>query len=180
MAANRHLPHHPHGVIDMRFTAGMPRPAANDAAREGRGAGADGARHALAVLRARMFMETHVGDTMTLADIARAACMSRFHLARRFRMATGQSPMQYLLALRIGRAKELLQDPRRSLSAIALELGFFDQSHFTRSFRRATGTTPGAYLRSRITQPSAHGAGTWPAYRLRPCTPAILAQGIPT
>lgn len=106
-----------------------------------------GKRAAHAVAAARTYIESHLAEPLTLSDISRVACMSRYHLARRFRHATGTSPMQYLLQLRIRRAQELLQRPRSSISAIAVELGFFDQSHFTRSFRRATGITPGHYAR---------------------------------
>ncbi len=109
-----------------------------------------------AVLRARAYIESHLGEQLTLQDLSRVACMSRFHLARRFRHGTGTSPMQYLHQLRIQQAKHLLRLSGRSLSQIAVELGFFDQSHFTRCFRRATGTTPGAYARQQAMSGSMH------------------------
>lgn len=110
----------------------------------------DRQRTGIAISSASRFIEAHLDDSLTLADIAGAACVSKFHFARLFRRSTGLSPMEYVLHRRIVRAKDLLSRPGRSLSAIAIELGFFDQSHFTRSFRRATGMTPGAYVRDRI------------------------------
>ncbi|MBS7458116.1 helix-turn-helix transcriptional regulator [Coralloluteibacterium stylophorae] len=103
----------------------------------------------------------HLGGPVTLAELAAAACMSRFHFARRFRQSTGESPMQYVMRRRIECAMPMLADSARSVAAIALELGFFDQSHFTRSFRRLVGMAPRDYRR-RYPAPgarSAEGAG---------------------
>jgi AraC family transcriptional regulator len=101
-----------------------------------------------ALLQARAFMERNLGRGLTLGDIAKAACVSRFHFARLFRVSTGHSPMRYLLKLRIERAKVLLTRTDDPVSAIANGLGFCDQSHFTRVFRRCVGLTPGQFARS--------------------------------
>jgi transcriptional regulator GlxA family with amidase domain len=52
------------------------------------------------------------------------------------------SPIEYLLALRLQEARRLLTSTELTLSAIALNTGFFDQSHFTKRFRKMTGMTP--------------------------------------
>ena len=54
---------------------------------------------------------------------------------------------EYVRARRLEAARVALRDPDRSLSEIALTLGFSSQSHFTQAFRRQTGLTPGAYRR---------------------------------
>ena len=59
-------------------------------------------------------IERHIGDSLTLTDIAAAACVSRFHFARLFRVSTGQSPMEFVLAKRIA-----LAPPARTPSATA-------------------------------------------------------------
>ena len=92
-------------------------------------------------------MERHLGGPLSLDDLARSACVSRFHFARLFRISTGHSPMAYLQLLRIERAKELLREDRVPIADIALLLGFCDQSHFSRAFRRVTGLTARGYLR---------------------------------
>ena len=92
--------------------------------------------------RALDYIERHIGDTITLADIASAACISRFHFARLFRVSTGRSPMEFVLAKRIALAQEQLARGPQKISATAASLGFFDQSHFTRTFRRMTGYSP--------------------------------------
>lgn len=97
---------------------------------------------ARALARALDHIERHIGDSLTLTDIAAAACVSRFHFARLFRVSTGQSPMEYVLAKRIALAKAQLARGPQKISATAASLGFFDQSHFTRTFRRMTGYSP--------------------------------------
>lgn len=103
-------------------------------------------RNALA--RALEFMERNLGEEVGLDDIARAACVSRSHFARLFRVSMGDSPMGYLLRLRVERAKALLARNDQTICAIALALGFFDQSHFSRTFRRMTGQSPSQFARA--------------------------------
>lgn len=100
-----------------------------------------------ALQRAVEFIDRHLSDSIGLADIANAACISRFHFARLFRVSTGRSPMEYVLDKRIALAKELLAHRRQKISVTAATLGFFDQSHFTRTFRRATGLSPREFSR---------------------------------
>lgn len=100
------------------------------------------------VARIHDYMAAHIGESISLEALARVACMSRFHFARRFRQSTGCSPMAFLLHMRIQRARFLLEEGESKIADIAAELGFFDQSHFTRTFRRAIGMSPRAYARS--------------------------------
>ena len=100
-----------------------------------------------ALARALHYIDRHIGDAFSLADVAGAACISRFHFARLFRISTGQSPMEYVLAKRIALAKEQLTRGPQKISATAASLGFFDQSHFTRTFRRMTGYSPREFCR---------------------------------
>lgn len=95
--------------------------------------------------RALSYMEQHLGEPIGLDDIATAACLSRAHFARMFRVSTGQSVMAYLTRLRIERAKQRLVDDDPRLADLSGALGFCDQSHFCRVFRRSTGTTPKRY-----------------------------------
>ncbi len=97
------------------------------------------------VMRAIEYIEHHLGEPVSVAELAAAACMSRFHLARLFRASTGASPMAYLRRRRIEQAQVLLRRGGRKVSEIASDLCFFDQSHFVRSFRQATGCTPRSF-----------------------------------
>lgn len=100
-----------------------------------------------ALARAQAFIEQHLGEPFTLSDLASAACVSRFHFARAFRVSTGLSPMEYVLRTRIERAKKALAEGRHKISAAAAEFGFFDHSHFARRFRRMTGVSPREFMR---------------------------------
>ncbi len=66
---------------------------------------------------------------------------------RRFKNATGQSPLAYVQALRIEEAKQLLETTYSPVEAIAAEIGYQDPRYFRALFKRLTGMTPGAYRR---------------------------------
>ncbi len=103
---------------------------------------------ASALGRVQRFLDGHLGEALELEDLAQVACMSRFHFYRRFRQSLNQSPMRYVLKLRVDVGKDkLLREKGKTIAAIASELGFCDQSHFTRSFRRLTGMTPALFAR---------------------------------
>jgi AraC family transcriptional regulator len=97
--------------------------------------------------RVREYVQLHLGQTITLSDMATAASLSPMHFAAQFRIATGQRPHDYLLTCRIDRAKTLLATTDRALIDIALDVGFCTQAHFTTVFKRFTGTTPSLWRR---------------------------------
>ena len=86
---------------------------------------------------------------LTIETLAREAELSPAHFARAFKESVGRAPHQYLIDLRLERARRLLDAPEVSLSDVALRAGFADQAHFTRFFKRRFGVTPGAVVRSR-------------------------------
>ncbi|HEX8559738.1 MAG TPA: AraC family transcriptional regulator [Pyrinomonadaceae bacterium] len=92
--------------------------------------------------RVLSFIEEHHGRELSLDELASEAAMSTFHFAREFKRATGTTPHQHLLRLRVERAKELLARSELPLAEVGLLTGFSHQSHFTSLFRRLTGTTP--------------------------------------
>jgi len=85
---------------------------------------------------------------LSLQALAKESGYSRVHFIRMFRAATGDSPHNYLLNLKLERARELLKTPSLSLIEIALECGFSSHSHMSRLFRKSVGVTPSAYRRS--------------------------------
>lgn len=84
---------------------------------------------------------------ISLQSMADAAGLSPFHFSRMFKAATGSTPHQYVLRRRIDVGAEMLLSRDESIAAIALELGFADQSHFTMHFKRAHGVGPAGYRR---------------------------------
>jgi AraC-like DNA-binding protein len=93
---------------------------------------------------ARAFIERHFAARITLDDIAAAAGVSKFHLARGFNDRVGLPLYRYLKAVRVGRALALLRKGLRPADVVGLA-GFVDQPHITRVFRRELGITPGRY-----------------------------------
>ena len=101
-----------------------------------------------ALRRVRSYIDSHIGERISLAELARQAGVSRFHFARQFRLSTGESPMEYLRRARIERSKGILQTGDTTIAEVAATLGFSDQSHFTRTFGRLVGVSPGSFARS--------------------------------
>lgn len=93
-------------------------------------------------------LEQRYAETWTLESMARLTRLSRANLLRVFRQATGQSPIGFLISLRIEAAKLLLHRTKMSMTEIALETGFCDSNYFARKFREATGSSPTAYRES--------------------------------
>jgi AraC-like DNA-binding protein len=101
-----------------------------------------------AMRRIRAYIDAHIGEHISLDDLANQAGVSRFHFARQFRLSTGVSPMEYLRRVRIERSKSILQSREATIAEVAATLGFSDQSHFTRTFGRLVGVSPGSFARS--------------------------------
>jgi AraC-like DNA-binding protein len=86
----------------------------------------------------------------SLGELARRLGCSPFHLSRSFHRCVGSSLRAYLGRLRTSLAAERLLDGARDLTALALDLGYADHSHFTNSFRREWGLPP-SRLRATVT-----------------------------
>jgi transcriptional regulator GlxA family with amidase domain len=90
----------------------------------------------------------HLDLPLTVEDLARRALMSPRTFARRFRAATGTTPLQWLLRQRIVHAQQLLESTELPVELIATRCGFGSATALRVHFRRATGTTPNAYRRT--------------------------------
>jgi AraC-like DNA-binding protein len=99
-----------------------------------------------AVVRARDFLATSISQAPSLDELAAAAGCDKFTLIRSFRRCLGITPYAYFVRLRIEKARALLAAGALSV-AIAAQLGFADQAHFSRQFKRIVGLTPAAYAR---------------------------------
>jgi AraC family transcriptional regulator len=97
--------------------------------------------------RVREFIDQNIESDVRLGAMAGACGVSRDYFLRMFKSTVGVSPYQYLLNLRVERAKILLSDATCSLAEVALRCGFSHQEHLSRMFRRFTGVAPGRYRR---------------------------------
>jgi AraC family transcriptional regulator len=91
------------------------------------------------------YIESRIEAGISLSELARLADMPVDTFARHFKAETGMAPYAYVIECRVRRAEALLRGSNMPISAMAFELGFSSQSHFTSTFRRLTGTTPHAY-----------------------------------
>ena len=97
------------------------------------------------VRRLEAHVGEHLGEEITLDDLAACARMSRFHFAHAFKQATGTSPHRWLVDRRIERAKTLLCATDLGIGEVARAVGFASQSHFGAVFRVRVGASPRGY-----------------------------------
>jgi AraC family transcriptional regulator len=95
-------------------------------------------RHAEEILAARF------REDLPLGFLARSCGLSPSHLSRTFRRATGVTLHRYQNVLRLRAALRRIGEGERSLTSLALDLGYADHSHFTSAFRREYGFPPSA------------------------------------
>jgi AraC family transcriptional regulator len=93
------------------------------------------------------YVEDHLADDFSVADLSRAAGSSATEITLGLRAATGFSPWQFVLLRRVERAKSLLTSSQLAITEIALHCGFASSQHFATVFKKQTGTTPGAFRR---------------------------------
>jgi AraC family transcriptional regulator len=114
---------------------------------------ADGARRQPRWLRTiedalESSLDTSVAAPPSVEELAAIAGVHPTHLQRTFRRHHGATISNYVRQRRIERARVAVAKGEQPLSAIAIDAGFADQSHFTRVFRQAFGETPGQYARA--------------------------------
>lgn len=104
-----------------------------------------------AMARLRAWLDEHLatrpGETIAVADLARAAGCTPAVLDRRVRRVYGLSPRQLVLRSRVDLAAHLLSSTSTPLAEVAVAAGFYDQPSFTRAFARLTGETPSSFRR---------------------------------
>jgi AraC family transcriptional regulator len=94
------------------------------------------------------YIQVHLDENLSLGEIANTVGMSQYYFCHLFKRSTGMSPHQYLIQQRVERAKHLLKRSERSITWVALECGFANQSHFAKRFRQHTGMNPKQFRNS--------------------------------
>lgn len=100
-----------------------------------------------AVLKVQHWLQSTGAKDADLASLASCAGLEERTLLRRFRKATGLTPIDYCQRLRVGKARELLQFSKSPVESIAWEVGYSDPGAFRKIFLRVTGLTPSDYRR---------------------------------
>ena len=93
------------------------------------------------------YMDGHLDEKMTVAELAALVDLTRYHFIRSFKQSTGMPPHQYMIRRRIDRAKDMLAERSASVAEIAERTGFGSTVQLTRAFRRIVGATPTAFRR---------------------------------
>lgn len=91
--------------------------------------------------RAKAYMLRDVSRSLRVSEIAEHCNLSRSHFSRAFKIVTGCSPQEWMLKMKIDKAKALLLTSM-AITDIVYECGFSDHSHFTRTFGRLVGMPP--------------------------------------
>lgn len=92
------------------------------------------------------YLQAHLGDKISLSELARHLHMSASTVSHRYRAAAGESPMQTLNRLRLLQTKiRLVQG--ETVESIAHDLGFYDAKHLSNTFRKAEGIPPRVFVR---------------------------------
>lgn len=91
------------------------------------------------------YIERNYTKELTLKSLSKRALMSPSTLHRAFTTALGESPVNYLISVRVSKAKELLNSSSLNISEISMRTGFRDSNYFSRVFKKRTGKTPREY-----------------------------------
>lgn len=94
------------------------------------------------------YLESRYPERIEIRDLCPLVAMSARTLMRRFSQATGTTPMQYLLRVRVTRAAHLLRTTQAPMTDISADVGFSDSNYFSRQFRRIIGMSPTDYRRA--------------------------------
>jgi YesN/AraC family two-component response regulator len=99
----------------------------------------------MAIERTIDYMVNHYNENITLERLAGIAGLSPSHYSRLFKKYAGHSPIDYLLHLRMDRAKELLVLSDYRLKAVAESIGYTDELYFSRMFKKIVGISPSEF-----------------------------------
>jgi len=97
------------------------------------------------IQRAIEIMNAHYGEKISIPFLAEKVNRSETHFSRLFKQETGCSPNEYLIRIRIEKARKLLSQTRMNATEIALECGFSSTAHFSDTFKKNTGVSPVQY-----------------------------------
>jgi AraC family transcriptional regulator len=107
------------------------------------------------------FVHAKIEDELRLSELAQSVGLSTAHFSEMFRKSTGETPHQFVLRLRVERAKEMLRLAESRVLDVAIACGFKTQQHFARVFRQLCGTSPTEYRRHFPGRVAPHASETY-------------------
>jgi len=103
-----------------------------------------------AILTVQQWLEIHFSEALTLDQLAARALMSLRTFKRRFKEATGVTPLSYIQQLRMEQGRELLKHSNKTIAEISWRVGYEDPGHFNRLFKREYGQSPAQWRKQTI------------------------------
>ncbi len=91
------------------------------------------------------WLKSHASENVSIAALAEQSHLSERQLKRRFKQATGISPLAYIQGLRVETAKHALETSKQQIETVAREVGYEDVRFFRQLFKRLTGLSPSDY-----------------------------------
>jgi AraC-like DNA-binding protein len=95
--------------------------------------------------RAHDHIDRNYRQALDLGELARVAGVSKYHFARSFEAAYGETPIRYLTRRRIERAQDLLRAANLTITEVCMMIGFSSLGSFSTRFTQLVGETPTAY-----------------------------------
>ncbi len=111
--------------------------------------------------RARDHIDRHYQQPLDLGQLAEVAAVSKFHFARSFEAAYGETPIRYLTRRRIERAQDLLRGANLTVTEICMLVGFSSLGSFSSRFAQLTGESPASYRNRWAARGSPHVPGCY-------------------
>jgi len=102
-------------------------------------------KHRNAIATALSYMNEHYSEKIYLEDLCKLLLMSPTYFSCVFKQITGKTFTEQLNSIRVGKAKEMLMDHSKTVSRIAIEVGFTDSAYFDRVFKKEVGVSPGKF-----------------------------------
>lgn len=102
------------------------------------------------ILSIQNYLEKNYSKDINLDMLSKTFSISKFHMSREFKKSIGKSPIDYLIDVRISRAKTLLYDTNRPISDICQLVGIPNPNHFLYLFKEREGVTPSAFRKFKL------------------------------
>jgi AraC-like DNA-binding protein len=101
------------------------------------------------IVQAKLFIDSNYAGRIDAGEIANEACYSKFHFIRTFKSIYGKTPHQYLTAVRLEKAKDMLEN-ECSVTEVCFAVGFDSLGSFIGLFKRRIGLTPSEYQHQKL------------------------------
>lgn len=97
----------------------------------------------------KYYLEAHHSEDISLDSLSSSMYISPTYMSKLFKQETGDSPINYLISVRMEKAKELLTNQELTIKEVATSVGYQDAYHFSKLFKKWTGTSPREFAKDK-------------------------------